>query len=288
MSTSSPVALRARFACPFVLVTGGKGGVGKTTLATNLALSLVAAEQRVLLVDLDLGLANVDVMLDLAPRGDLERALDGHASFADCVVEGPDGLHVLPASNGSAHMAQLDSARRARLLEGVAELSRDYDLILADSAAGIGADVLAFGASAHVVLLVTTPDPAAATDAYGLIKALESAAHDAQVEMPTPELVLNQVTGLVEAESTAARLADVCRRFLARSPRLAGWLPRSARIADAARRRTTFARATTKGGAPTLERECLERLARRVLQACGLPWESQRSRILAAQGSRNP
>ena len=261
--------MSARFEAPFVLLTGGKGGVGKTTLATNLAVQLAGGGARVLLVDLDLGLANVDVLLELAPRANIEDALAGRCELADCVVEGPGGVHVLPAGNGTAGMARLDDAQRDRLLEALVALAAGYDLVVGDSAAGIGPDVLAFGAAAHVVLVVTTPDPSAMTDAYGLIKALESAAAERGLEVATPELVLNQVSGIDEAETSARKLAEVCQRFLARSPRLAGWVPRSTRVLDAGRRRVPFALARAKDGSKPLERACLERLAVRVLRLCG-------------------
>lgn len=264
------MSVQSGFHAPFVLVTGGKGGVGKTTLAASLAVQLRAQGLRTLLCDLDLGLADLHVLLGLEPRHTIEQALAGECTLADCVVPGPGGIDVLVGSNGSAAMAQLRSETRARLLDGLAVLSTGYDVVVGDSAAGIGPDVLAFGALARMVLVVTTPDPSAAADAYGLVKALASESAARGLDLPTPELVINQVSGAREAELSAARLAEVCQRFLSRSPRLAGWVPRAPRIADAARRRVPFALPGGLAGAGSGERECLERLARRVVLGLGM------------------
>lgn len=254
---------------PFVLITGGKGGVGKTTLAANLGVTLASQGLRVLLVDLDLGLANVDVLLGLEPRFDVEDALAGRCALAACVVRGPEGLDVLPAGSGTAGMAQLERGRREHLLAGLAELGAQYDIVLGDSAAGIGADVLAFAAHASIVLVVTTPDPTALTDAYGLIKALDALSREQALALPTPELVLNFVSGVEEAEITARKLAEVCERFLSRAPRLAGWLPKSARVLDACRKQRLFALAQGKNGAETLEQRCVRRIAEHVRRLSG-------------------
>lgn len=264
-----PAPLRSRLAAPFVLFTGGKGGVGKTTLAVNVALELAGSGAKVLLVDLDLGLANVDVVLGLPTERNVDDALSGRCELADCVVAGPAGLDVLPAASGAAELARLDAARRSAFVDALDGLARRYDLVVGDSGAGIGPDVLAFAALAEVVLVVTTPDPAALTDAYGLIKALETTAAEGGLDLPTPELVLNQVSGVAEAEDLAARLAEVCRRFLSRAPRLAGWMPRSGRILDACRAATPFVLRKSRNGARSLEQDQAARLARHLSRLCG-------------------
>jgi flagellar biosynthesis protein FlhG len=164
-------------------------------------------------------------------------------------------------------MARPDDERRERLLAGLGELSANYDLVLGDSAAGIGPDVLAFALRADVVLVVTTNDPTALTDAYGVVKALDAHARETGVEVPTPEVFVNLVSGVDEAEAAARRLRAVCERFLARSPRMAGWLPRTAAVQSACFEQRPFV-----GGAAgpsdhwhnSLENHCLRRLASRV------------------------
>ena len=216
-----------KFAAPFVLVTGGKGGVGKTTLAARLGVELAERGLRVLLVDLDLGLANLDIMLGAQPERRLEDALIDGAPLASCVAIGPSGVHLLPAASGIAELANPGSEMRSRLFEGLNELSRGYDIVLGDSAAGIGPDVLSFAALAQRVLVVTTPDVGALTDAYGLIKALDQHGVLTGRDIPTPELILNLVQGVEQANSLATKLRGMCERFLSRSPRQAGWLPQS-------------------------------------------------------------
>lgn len=245
---------------PLLLFTGGKGGVGKSTLVANLGVHLAREGMRVLVVDLDLALANLDVMLAVHPAHTIGEALAGDCDLADCLVPGPSGVELLPAGSGEHALGRLDARQRARLVEELTELSRDYDVVLADSAAGIGPDVLAFAAAADHVFVVTTPQPSALTDAYGLIKAIDGWARDAGREVPTPELVLNQVSGLEEAERLAHRLSGACQRFLCRSPRLAGWLPTSLGVEQAEHARRPFA----EGAPKSLAMNCLRRLGARV------------------------
>lgn len=249
-----------RLPVPFCVVTGGKGGVGKSTVAANLALSLARTGARILLVDLDFGLGDLELLMRIETERTVESFFRHEASLAECISQVTDGLHVLPAGSGSAEMGRADDRRRAMFLRELAQVAGDYDMIVGDCAAGIGPDVLAFAGIADHVLAVTQPDPTAVTDAYGLIKALDSWSSESGVEVPTPEVVVNAVTGPTEAEEVCAKLRQVSERFLARSPVLAGWIPRSAAVARSVRQRQPFVVAQPK----SLPSNCLRRLANRV------------------------
>jgi len=249
-----------RLAAPFVLITGGKGGVGKTTLAANLGVQLAQEGCSVLVVDLDLGLANLDVLLGLPSGPHIEDALAGRCTLADCVREGPAGVHVLCGGSGNEDMGRLDDARRNALLEALAELSSNYELVLGDSAAGIGPDVLTFAGIADRVLVVTTPEVAALTDAYGLIKALDQYGARIEGDIPTPEVIVNQSSGVEEGQAIARKLRSICERFLCRSPRQAGWIPRSPRVAESATTQVPFVLNRRKA----LEQLCLRQITGRL------------------------
>jgi flagellar biosynthesis protein FlhG len=259
---------------PLVLLSGGKGGVGKTTVATNLAVELARRGRRTLLVDTDFGLGDVQVFLRIAEAPTIEDALAGRRTLADCLVRARDGLDVLLAGNGTAAMGHLGAAARERFIADLGELAHDYDLVLADGAAGIGPDVLGLASAADHVLVVTTPEPAAVTDAYGLIKALVTrvdATHGGVPELSTPEIVVNRAAGIDEARSIARKLGGVCERFLARSPRMAGWLPASRSVASSAIEQRPFADdERADGGRRALVTSCLGRLAER-LEALARP-----------------
>ena len=269
--------------CPMILVTGGKGGVGKTTLAANLGVAL-AKRARVLVADFDLGLANLDVMLGLRAEATVEHYLDGSRPIRECVVEGPDGLDVLAAGSGVHALARLDDERRQRLLAGIAELSSRYDFVVADSAAGIGPDVLTFAAAADRVVVVTTPEPAAVTDAYGVLKALDGFAGERSVEIPTPEVFVNLADGATAARRVAERIRSVSERFLVRSPRYVGWMPRSRGVQESVAAQRPFAASDPR----SLASRCLMRLAERLLGDRGALVPRSPSRARATRSRRQP
>lgn len=258
-----------------VYLTGGKGGVGKSLLAANLALELAARGLRVLLVDLDLALSDLHVLLGLGAERSMESYFDGHSSLADCRLSAAPRVDLLAGGNGAAQLAALDEVQRAHFLDELEELGAAYDLVLCDGAAGAGADALAFAARADHVLLVTTPDPTAVTDAYGTLKALHAESERGQREVPTPELIVNLAGSIEEAHATARRLSAVAERFLARSPKLVGWLPRSAALARSVHEQRPIGGRREASSDAALPRSCLQTIAARLERACAGVLKSQ-------------
>ncbi len=239
-------------------IASGKGGVGKTTLAVNLAAALALRSHRVCLIDGDLGLGNADVLLGLNPRLNLAHLLNGAARLEEILFEAQVGSDVegerarfvlLPGGSGLADLADLDASRRDRLAQLLRELESRFDLLIIDCGAGIGASVLAFVRAADAALIVTTPEPTAITDAYALIKCLRLAPAAAFTdplapdrapgeESPAVALVVNQADDAPHGASVQSRIESVCARFLGFTPACAGAVrhDRAARAAVCRRR----------------------------------------------------
>lgn len=192
-----------------IAVSSGKGGVGKTSVSVNLALSLVHAGQRTLLLDTDLGLANVDVMLGLTPRFTLADVIAGRCELRDTLLEGPSGLWVVPASSGKRHMTELLPQQHVGLVHAFCELDLDLDTMVVDTAAGIADSVLTFCQAAQDVVVVVCDEPASVTDAYALIKVLSRERGVNRVQV-----LANQVQHTAEGRALFEKLERVSDRFL--------------------------------------------------------------------------
>jgi len=190
-------------------VTSGKGGVGKTNIAVNLALCLVKAGKRVLLLDADLGLANVDVLLGLTPQKNLFHLFHEGAKLSDILFPTPYGFSILPASSGVSEMLTLSTGQKLELLEAVDELENAVDYMIVDTGAGINDNVLYFNLAAQHRLVVLTPEPTSLTDAYALIKVLKL---DHGVEHF--KILVNMAPDTRAAKEVFLRLHQACDHFL--------------------------------------------------------------------------
>jgi len=191
-----------------IAISSGKGGVGKTFISVHLAAHAASQGSRVLLIDADLGLANVDVMLGITATGNIEQVLDGEARLRDILVTGVRGFDVLPGGSGLHQLTRLSAERQMLLLDHMNALSEDYDIVLIDTPAGIGENVLYFSSCAGAVLVVLTPDPTSLTDAYALIKVLSR-----QRDVRRFMIVVNQAADAA-AQVVFRRLLAVADRYL--------------------------------------------------------------------------
>ncbi|TMA80414.1 MAG: MinD/ParA family protein [Deltaproteobacteria bacterium] len=214
-----------------IAVASGKGGVGKTNIVANLAIALRRRGQRVIVVDADLGLANLDTLLGVNPRATLRHVLHGECPLRDVLVEGPAGIQIVPAASGFEELTQLTNAQRLLLLEQVDSLDGAFDVLLLDTGAGISSNVLFFAAAAHETMVVVTPEPTALTDAYALVKVLSTRYAEQRFAV-----VVNMARGEFEARRTFTHLSRVAERFLHVSLRWAGWVPFDAEVPEAVRR----------------------------------------------------
>ncbi|MDX8398023.1 MAG: AAA family ATPase [Mariprofundaceae bacterium] len=191
-----------------IAVSSGKGGVGKTFFSIHLAARAAAKGLRVLLLDADLGLANVDVMLGLSGKGSIKQVVTGEASLSDMLVRAKQGFDVLPGGTGLAELTVLSGMQQQALMDEMREAAQSYDLVLIDAAAGISENVLFFVASAESSLVVLTPDPTSLTDAYALIKVLSQ-----QRDVRRFMVAINQADSF-DGELTFRRLMSVADRYL--------------------------------------------------------------------------
>ncbi|GAB2709327.1 MinD/ParA family protein [Aliiglaciecola sp. 3_MG-2023] len=192
-----------------IAVTGGKGGVGKTNITLNTAISMAKMGKRVMVLDADLGLANVDVMLGLRVEKNLSHVLSGECTLDEVLVMGPHGILIAPATSGTQSMTELSPTEHAGLIRAFSELRTNIDVLIVDTAAGISDMVLSFSRASQDIMMVVCDEPTSLTDAYALIKLLNR-----EHGVFRFKIVANMVRNMREGQELFAKLSKVTNRFL--------------------------------------------------------------------------
>ena len=238
MKASQPVRV--------IAVTSGKGGVGKSNVTVNLAVSLAQAGNRVMVMDADMGLANIDVLLGLSPRLNLSHVIHGEASLEETIVDGPAGIKIVPASSGIAAMADLTPAQNAGVIRSFSELTQPVDVLLIDTAAGISDSVVSYTRAAREVIVVVCDEPASITDAYAMIKVMN---RDYGVERF--HVLANQARDLKQGRELYNKLARVAEKFLDVALDHLGSIPYDENLKKAVQKQQTVVEAYPRSPAST-------------------------------------
>ncbi|MCW9024344.1 MAG: MinD/ParA family protein [Gammaproteobacteria bacterium] len=203
-----------------ITVTSGKGGVGKTNVSVNLGMALSNAGKHVTIMDADLGLGNIDVLLGLHPKYNLSNVISGECSLSDVMVKGPGNLSIIPAASGVQNMAELSPPEHAGLIQAFSELEHNIDVLLVDTAAGISDSVISFSRAAQEVMVVVCDEPASITDAYALIKLLNT-----EYGLFRFRILCNRVKSAQQARELYTTITRVTDRFLDVALDYMGFIP---------------------------------------------------------------
>ncbi len=192
-----------------IAVTSGKGGVGKSNVSLNLAVSLSQAGENVLVMDADMGLANLDILLGLTPKQNLLHVLEGKCSLEDIIISGPAGISIIPASSGVRSMSELNAAQNMGIIQAFSELTRPVDTLIIDTAAGLADSVVSFARAAKEIIVVVCDEPASITDAYAMIKVLNK-----DFGIQRMHVLANQARSMQQGRELYMKLAKVSDKYL--------------------------------------------------------------------------
>jgi len=218
-----------------IAVTSGKGGVGKTNVVANLGYALTRLNKKVLLLDADVGLANIDVLLGLTPEYNLKHVLSGERPISEVVISGPGGMRILPASSGVQELTDLNREQKLCLLSELNSLHDETDVLLMDTSAGIPSNVMYFALAAQEILIVVAPEPTSITDAYAMMKVLFL-----KYSKNHFKLLVNSAKNAREAKEVFNNLSLVAQKFLNLSIDYWGYIPRDEHVVKAVRQQKTL------------------------------------------------
>jgi flagellar biosynthesis protein FlhG len=213
-----------------IAITSGKGGVGKTNVVAGLAMSLAKVGQRVVVLDADFGLANIDILLGLSPNYTLEHVLRGERVIEEIMLEGPHGIRLIPASSGIQEFTRLDTSSELRLVQGLQRIAENTDWLLIDTAAGIHDSVIKLLIAAQEIILVSTPEPTSLVDAYAMVKVI-----NLRDQTKPIWLLVNNAQSHEEAEETVDQIQAAAKRFLDKDINSLGLIPSDNHILQAVR-----------------------------------------------------
>jgi len=231
---SSPDIVSSQHTTQTIAITSGKGGVGKSNIALNLAIALAKQDASVCVLDANLGLGNIDLLCGLSAYWNLSHVVTGARSLSEILFEGPGNIHVVPGASGLKDLADCPQAARNEIFEQMEDLERNHDFLIIDTGSGIHQSVRQFALASDRILIVTTPEPTAIADAYALIKSL-SATNATQIHV-----LVNQAETPQQARSILARLQQTSRMFLKTEVVAAGYIPRDECVPAAVLQRSPF------------------------------------------------
>ncbi len=255
-AAKSPIIKQPDSRARVITVTSGKGGVGKTNLTVNLALALSNLGQKVLIIDADLGLANVEFVLGLTPKYNLLNLLDDSHNIHDVVMDGPRGVKFMSGGSGIYELANLSDAQIQKIINQVVLFDRWANVILIDTGAGLHRNVLNFVMAADEVIIITTPEPTAIADAYAVMKAY--AAHYGRAPL---RLVVNRVLEMDEGQMVVDKLGKVSQRFLGVGVTNLGFVYEDPNVLKAVKRQVPVMVAHPD----TIAARCIDHIAQRLL-----------------------